>query len=88
MRSQFIATQSAQEWGDGLAVRIPAPIARAARISVGTTIRLEVVEGGLFLRITGKPRLTLAQKLKAFDPDVHGGEAMASTGGGADLAKS
>jgi antitoxin MazE len=37
-----------------------------------------VVEGGVFLRTAGKPKLTLAQKLKAFDPAVHGGEVMAT----------
>jgi antitoxin MazE len=32
----------------------------------------------VLLRAAGKPKLSLAQKLKAFDPEVHGGEAMAS----------
>jgi antitoxin MazE len=36
------------------------------------------VEGGFFVRVAGKPKLTLAQKLKQFDPQVHGGEAMPS----------
>jgi hypothetical protein len=31
----------------------------------------EVGEGGVFLRSTGKAKLTLAQKLKAFDPLIH-----------------
>jgi hypothetical protein len=31
-----------------------------------------VVDGGIFLRTAGKPKLTLAQKLKAFDLLVHG----------------
>jgi antitoxin MazE len=30
------------------------------------------------LRTSGKPKLSLAQKLKAFDPAVHGGEVMAT----------
>jgi antitoxin MazE len=37
-----------------------------------------VVEGGFFVRVSGKPKLSLAQKLKAFDPAKHGGEAMAT----------
>lgn len=85
MRNQIIAAQTVQEWGNGLAVRITAPVARAARISRGTPIQLEVVEGGVFLRTAGKPRLTLAQKLKAFDPAVHSGEAMASARVGAEV---
>jgi antitoxin MazE len=65
-------------WGNGLAVRITAPVAKAARFALGLPIKLEVVEGGVFLRAVGKPKLSLAQKLKAFDPAIHGGEAMAA----------
>jgi antitoxin MazE len=45
---------------------------------VGLPVTVEVVEEGILLRAAGKPKLTLAQKLKAFDPAVHSGEAMAS----------
>lgn len=72
------AEQTVQEWGNGLAVRLTAPVARAARLTRGTPIVVEVVENGIFLRVSGKPTLTLAQKLKAFDPARHGGEAMAA----------
>jgi antitoxin MazE len=71
--------QTVQEWGTGLAVRITAKVAKAARFTRGQPIKVEVVEGGVFLRTAGQPKLTLAQKLKAFDPTLHGGEAM-STG--------
>jgi antitoxin MazE len=37
---------------------------------------VEVVKGGVFVRVSGKPKLSLAQKLKAFDPAKHGGEAI------------
>jgi antitoxin MazE len=59
-------------------VRITAPIAKAAHVAQGTPIQVEVVEGGFFVRVSGKPKLSLAQKLKQFDPQVHGGEAMAT----------
>lgn len=72
------AEQTIQEWGNGLAVRITAPVARAAHFALGLPIRVEVVEEGVLLRAVGAPKLTLAQKLKAFDPAVHGGEAMTS----------
>jgi antitoxin MazE len=77
--------QTVQEWGNGLAVRITAPVAKAARFTRGLPIRVEVVEGGVFLRTVGKPKLTLAQKLKAFDPSIHGGEVMATGRVGADV---
>lgn len=78
MEPALKADMTVQEWGNGLGVRITAPIARAARLARGTPITIEVVEGGLLLRSAGMPRLTLAQKLKAFDPVLHGGEAMAT----------
>lgn len=77
--------QTVQEWGNGLGVRITAPVAKAARFTRGLPITVEVVKGGVFLRAAGKPKLTLAQKLKAFDPKSHGGEAMVSGRVGAEV---
>lgn len=77
--------QTIQEWGNGLAVRITAPVAKAARFTRGLPVRVEVVEGGVFLRAVGKPKLTLAQKLKAFDPALHGGEVMSAGRVGAEV---
>ena len=70
--------QTVQQWGHGLAVRISAPVAKAAGFTRGSPIKVEVVEGGVFLRKAGKSKLTLAQKLQAFDPAIHGGEVMAT----------
>jgi antitoxin MazE len=78
------AEQTVQEWGNGLAVRLTAPVARAAHLVRGMPVTVEVVEGGIFLRVQGEPRLSLAQKLKAFEPSKHGGEAMASARLGAE----
>ncbi|CAN5540520.1 hypothetical protein BH10PSE18_BH10PSE18_42600 [soil metagenome] len=77
--------QTVQVWGNGLAVRLTAPVARAAHLARGVPVSVEVVDGGVFLRVTGKSTLSLAQKLKAFDPGVHGGEAMAGGRVGAEL---
>lgn len=85
MTSAVKVDQTVQEWGNGLAVRITAPVAKAARFARGLPITVEVVEGGVFVRPAGKPKLTLAQKLKAFDPKVHGGEAMAGGRVGAEV---
>jgi len=70
--------QIIQEWGNGLGVRITSPIAKAAHLSQGVPITVEVVKNGVLLRVIGKPKLSLNQKLKAFDPERHGGELMAS----------
>ena len=85
MTAAISVDQTVQEWGNGLAVRITAPIAKAARFTRGLPLKVEVVEGGVFLRAVGKPKLTLAQKLKAFDPVIHGGEVMATGRVGAEL---
>lgn len=85
MASAVVVSQTVQEWGNGLAVRITAPVAKAARMARGQPILVEVVEGGVFLRMVGKPKLTLAQKLAQFDPDLHGGEVMATGRIGAEV---
>jgi antitoxin MazE len=87
MHSVTTAEQTIEAWGTGLGVRIPAPIAKAARIVCGLPVRVEVVEGGVFIRAIRKaiPKLTLAQKLKAFDPTVHGGEVMTVSRVGAEV---
>lgn len=77
--------QTVQQRGNGLAVLINAPFAKAACFTSGLPIKVEVVDSGVFLRPADKPELTLAQKLKAFDPAVHGGEVMATDRIGAEI---
>jgi antitoxin MazE len=49
-------------------------------------VTVEVVEGGILVRPAArKPKLSLFQKLKAFDPAIHGGEAMADGRVGAEI---
>lgn len=78
MTTTLKVEQTIQDWGNGLGVRITAPVAKAAHFARGLPITVEVVKGGILLRPAGRPKLTLAQKLKAFDPTKHGGEVMAS----------
>jgi antitoxin MazE len=79
MENSVKVQQTVQEWGNGLGVRITAPVAKAAHFVRGLPITVEVVDGGILLRPSGKPKLTLAQKLKLFDPGTHGGEVMITT---------
>ena len=65
-----------QQWGNSLAVRIPAAVARTAHFTVGQPVEITVTEDGVLVKRAGIPKLTLAQKLLAFDPGRHGGEAM------------
>jgi antitoxin MazE len=70
------ATLAVQKWGNSLAVRIPAPVARSARLRAGQPVEVSVQDSNVLVRPLGEPRLTLAQKLAAFDPALHGGEHM------------
>lgn len=72
------ATLTVQQWGNSLAVRIPAAVARSARFKVGQPVEVSVQDSNVLVRPIGDPRQSLAQKLAAFDPVLHGGEAMAA----------
>ena len=70
--------QTVQAWGNDLGVPITSSVACAAKFSAGLRVTVEVVDEGLLVRRAAiKPRMTLAEKLAAFDPAVHGGEMMA-----------
>lgn len=77
--------QTVQEWGNGLGVRITSPVAKAAHLSQGVPISVEVVKNGVLLRVVGKPKLSLNQKLKAFDPEKHSSEVMATIAAGKEI---
>lgn len=68
------APQTIKEWGNGLGMRITAGLARAARIQSGTPVVVEVVEEGLLVRVVGKPKRTLEERLASYDPRKHGGQ--------------
>jgi antitoxin MazE len=70
------ATLTLQQWGNSLAVRIPAAVARSARFKVGQPVEVSVQDSNVLVKPVGEPKLTLAQKLAAFDPVRHSGEAM------------
>lgn len=72
------ATLTVQQWGNSLAVRIPAAVARTVRFRVGQPVEVSAQDSNVLVKPLGEPRLTLAQKLAAFDPGVHGGEVMGS----------
>ncbi len=67
-----------QMWGNSLAVRIPSAIARTAGLSPGQPVEVSVDEGGVLIVPIGSRDMTLAERLRQFDPSRHGGEAMAT----------
>jgi antitoxin MazE len=70
------ATLTVQRWGNSLAVRIPAAVARSARFKVGQPVEVSAQDSNILVKALGEPRLTLAQRLAAFDPELHCGETM------------
>lgn len=65
-------------WGNGLGVRITAQVARAAGLTAETLVNVTVENDRIIIAPAAPPKRTLAQKLAAFDPKKHGGEAMAT----------
>ena len=64
-------------WGNGLALRITKPMAKAAGVSDGSSVRVSVKPGRIVIESEAEP--TLEHMLAAFDPIRHGGEVMADS---------
>lgn len=62
-------------WGNGLALRLTKPMAKAAGVVDGTPVRVTVQPGRIVIESETEP--DLEQMLAAFDPVKHGGEIMA-----------
>ena len=62
-------------WGNGLALRLTKPMAKAAGVTDGTPVRVIVKPGRIVIESETEP--TLEQMLAAFDPKRHGAEVMA-----------
>lgn len=67
-----------KHWGNNLGVRLPAAIAGAARLHVEQRVRVLVEGKRVVIEPLADEPLTLAQRLALFDPELHGGEAMAT----------
>jgi antitoxin MazE len=63
-------------WGNNLGVRLPASVAKAARLKLDQRVRITVEDGRVIIAPHGERAPTLAERLDQFDPAVHGGEAM------------
>ncbi len=67
-----------KHWGNNLGVRLPAAIARAAHLRADQRVSVAVENGRVVVTPVEDAPLTLAQRLARFDPECHGGEAMAA----------
>ncbi|MHB1701912.1 MAG: AbrB/MazE/SpoVT family DNA-binding domain-containing protein [Acidobacteriaceae bacterium] len=67
-----------KHWGNSLGVRLPAAVARQAHLHVDQRVRITVEDGKVVISPIQSATPTLAQRLSRFDPQRHGGEAMAA----------
>lgn len=62
-------------WGNGLALRLTKPMAKAAGVTDGTPVRVIVKPGRIVIEAETEP--TLEQMLAAFNPKKHSGGLVA-----------
>lgn len=67
-----------KHWGNNLGVRLPAAIAQAAHLHADQRVCITVEGERVIITPIHDEPLTLAQRLARFDPERHGGEAMAT----------
>ena len=68
-----------KRWGNNLGVRLPTAVARAARLHVDQRVTVSVNGDQVVITPMADSRLTLQQRLAAYDRKRHGGEQMATT---------
>ena len=67
-----------KQWGNNLGVRLPAAVAREAHLHVHQRVRISVEGTQVVITPVDATRLTLEQRLTAYDPKRHSGEQMAA----------
>nr|WP_207190921.1 AbrB/MazE/SpoVT family DNA-binding domain-containing protein [Halochromatium salexigens] len=65
-------------WGNNLGVRLPAAVAHAAHLHADQRVQITVEGERIIITPLRDEPLTLEQRLARFDPERHGGEAMAT----------
>lgn len=69
-------TLNIRHWGNGLGVRLPASIAKAADLLADMAVSISVEDGRIIITPEREEALTLEQRLALFDSQEHGGEVM------------
>lgn len=67
-----------KHWGNNLGVRLPAAVAKAAHLHADQRVRITVEGERIIITPLRDEAPSLAQRLARFDPQRHGGEAMAA----------
>jgi antitoxin MazE len=71
------ASLTIQKWGNSLAIRIPAAIARSAHFHLGMPVEVSEESGNVVVKPMAGQKMTLDERLAHFDAKKHGGEVMA-----------
>ena len=71
-------TLDIKHWGNSLGVRLPAAVARAAKLHADQRVRMTVEYGKVIIEPVENPEMSLAERLAAYDISKHGGEVMAA----------
>ena len=80
-----VAYLDIKKWGNSLGVRIPAVIAREARLKENQKVRIETDGDQVTIRAADNSLLSLEQRLDIFDKEKLGGEIMATQSVGAEV---
>lgn len=67
------------QWGNGVGIRLPARVVKAADLRLGQRMQISVENGAMIIRPHENDELSLEERLACFDPLRHGGEFMADS---------
>lgn len=65
-----------KNWGNGLGVRLPKIIAKAAHLHSNQRVTIHVENDKIIITPLPTPSLSLQERLARFDPEQHSGEVM------------
>ena len=71
------STLSISPWGNSHGIRLSRGLMQAMGVEPGAKLQARVTGAGKLEIVAKSQRPSLAAKLKAFDPAIHGGELMA-----------
>ena len=80
-----VAYLDIKKWGNSLGVRLPAVIAREARLKENQKVRIETDGDQVTIRAADNSLLSLEQRLDIFDNAKFGVEIMAARSVGAEV---
>ena len=80
-----VAYLDIKKWGNSLGVRLPAVIAREARLKENQKVRIETDGDQVTIRAADNSLLSLEQRLDIFDKEKFGVEIMAAQSVGVEI---